>query len=74
MKLFSIQRSPGYAQFAWSSLPSQNYAVLYKATLDAPTWTSIATNRSIGTVTYFTDTNAGRLTQPQGYYKVLQVP
>ena len=74
LKLFSIQRSPGYAQFAWSSLPSQNYAVLYKATLDAPTWTSIATNRSIGTVTYFTDTNAGRLTQPQGYYKVLQVP
>ena len=74
LKLISIQRSPSYAQFAWSSLPSQNYAVLYKATLNAATWTSIATNRSIGTVTYFTDTNAARLGQPQGYYKVLQLP
>ncbi len=74
LKLVSIQRSPGFAQFAWSSLPSQNYAVLYKATLSAATWTSIATNRSIGTVTYFTDTNAARLGQPEGYYKVLQLP
>jgi hypothetical protein len=74
LKLVSIERSPGYAQFAWSSLPSQNYAVLYKATLSAPAWTSIATNRSVGTVTYFSDTNAARLAQPQGYYKVLQLP
>ncbi len=55
-------------------LPSQNYAVLYKATLNAPTWTSIATNRSIGTLTTFTDTNAARFAQPQGYYRVTLIP
>ena len=61
-------------QFGWSSLPDKNYAILYKATLTAPSWTSIATNRSIGTLTYYTDTNAARLGQPQGFYRIVQVP
>lgn len=49
-------------------------AVLYKATLNAPTWTSIASNRSIGTLAIFTDTNAARLALPQGYYRVRLLP
>jgi hypothetical protein len=74
LRLISVQASSGNPQMAWSSLPGQNYAVLYKATLNAPAWTSIATNRSIGTVTYFTDTNAARLILPQGFYRITQLP
>jgi hypothetical protein len=61
-------------ELSWSSLPSRNYAVLYKTTLNAPSWTSIATNRSIGTVTSFTDTNSARLSLPQGFYRVSHLP
>ena len=74
LRLVSSQVTTAGLQFGWSSLPSQNYAVLYKATISSPTWTSIATNRSIGTVTTFTDTNATRLSQPQGFYRVSQLP
>ena len=74
LSLVSSQMTPSGVQFGWSSLPSQNYAVLYKATLATPVWTSIATNRSIGTLTFFTDTNAIRLSQPQGFYRVTQLP
>ena len=48
--------------------------MFYKATLNAPAWTSIATNPSIGTLTYFTETNASRLSQPQGFYRVTLLP
>jgi len=74
LEMVSIERTPGYAQFAWSSLPSRKYSVLYKATLTAPAWTSIATNPSIGTLTYFTETNPTRLAQPQGFYRVTLLP
>ena len=54
----------------WASLPDKNYAVLYKATLSARAWTTIATLCSIGTVTTFTDTDPARLSQAQGFYQV----
>jgi hypothetical protein len=74
LRLVTSQATTSGMTFSWSSLPDRNYAVLYKATLAAPAWTSIATNRSIGTLTYFTDANAARLTQPQGFYRVMLVP
>jgi hypothetical protein len=48
--------------------------VLYKSNLDALTWTPIGTIRSIGTLTTFTDTDSARLSQPEGFYQVRQVP
>ena len=61
---------PATMNFSWTSLPFRNYTVLYKATLGVPSWTSISTNQSIGTLTSFSDTNSIRLSQPQGYYRV----
>ena len=58
---------------AWTSLPDQSYVIQYKAGLDASAWMNIATNRSMGTLTYFNDTNASRLGQPQGFYRVVKV-
>jgi hypothetical protein len=74
LRIVNSQGAATDRQFNWSSLPDKNYAVLYKATLTAPAWTPIATNRSIGTVTPFTDTNAARLGQPQAFYRVTQLP
>ena len=39
-----------------------------------PSQATIATNLSIGTLTYFTETNATRLNQLQGLYCVTQLP
>jgi sugar lactone lactonase YvrE/formylglycine-generating enzyme required for sulfatase activity len=74
LRVVTSQATSSSYQFSWSSLPYRNYAVLYKVSLSATTWTSIATNRSIGTLTTFTDSNAARLSLPQGYYRVMQVP
>ena len=74
LRIVTSQATSFGMQFSWSSLPSRNYAVLYKASVTAPTWTSIATNRSIGTLTTFTDTNTARLSQPQGFYHVMLSP
>ncbi len=74
LRIMSSQGSVTNRQFNWSSLPDPNYAVLYKATLATPAWTSIATNHSIGTLTHFTDTDVVRLTQSQGFYRVTLLP
>ena len=74
LRLVSTQVASSGLQLAWSSLPYRNYAVLYKATLTTPAWTSIATNPSIGTLTWFTETNATRRSQPQGFYRINQLP
>ena len=74
LRLVSSQVVSSGLQLGWSSLPYKQYAVLYKATLNAPTWTGIATNPSIGTLTYFTETNATRLSQRQGFYRITQLP
>jgi hypothetical protein len=58
----------------WSSVPNLSYVVQCKPGLDASAWTSIATNRSIGTLTCFTDTDTARLNQPQGYYRIIRLP
>jgi hypothetical protein len=68
------QMIPSGMKFSWSSLPYRNYGVLYKLTIDAPTWTNIRTTRSIGTLTTFTDTNTARLSQPQGFYRITLSP
>jgi hypothetical protein len=74
LRVVSSQATAAGLQFSWSSLPSRNYAVLYKATLPAATWTGISTNRSIGTLTTFSDTNSARLSQPAGFYRVMLLP
>ena len=74
LRIVSSQGTVTSRQFNWSSLPDKNYAILYKATLASPSWTAIATNRSISTLTYFTDTNSARLDQSQGFYRVIQMP
>ncbi len=74
LRLLTSQATPLGLRFNWTSLPTRNYAVIYKATLQAPAWTSIATNRSIGTLSTYTDTNVARRIQPQGFYRVSQLP
>jgi sugar lactone lactonase YvrE/formylglycine-generating enzyme required for sulfatase activity/phosphodiesterase/alkaline phosphatase D-like protein len=74
LRLVTLQVAPAALRFSWISLPSRNYSVLYKASLNAPAWTSIATNRSIGTLTTFTDTNTTRRAQSQGLYRVTLLP
>jgi hypothetical protein len=74
LRIVSSQGTAASRQFNWSSLPDENYVILYKATLASPSWSAIATNRSISTLTYFSDTNAARLSQPQGFYRVSLLP
>jgi len=74
LRLLTSQATPAGLRFNWSSLPYRNYAVLYKASLNAPAWTSIATNRNLGTLSTFTDTNATRRAQSQGLYRVTLLP
>jgi hypothetical protein len=74
LRIVSSQGTVTSRQFNWSSLPDKNYAILYKATLASPSWTAIATNRSISTLTYFADTNAVRLNQSQSFYRVALLP
>ena len=74
LRVVSSQATASGMKFSWSSLPDRNYAVLYKATLAAPAWTSIATNRSLGTLTTFTDNSGARLSLPQGFYRVTWLP
>ena len=74
LRIVTSQATASELKFNWTSLPDRKYAVHYKATLATPSWISIATNRSIGTLTPFTETNAVRLSQPQGFYRVVQTP
>lgn len=74
LRIIGVSMTPAGLQFSWSSASSQDYAVLYTSTLPAATWTTIATNHSIGTVTTFTDTNSARLSLPQGFYRVSHLP
>jgi hypothetical protein len=74
LRLVSCRVVSSGLQIAWSSLPNRNHAVLYKATLNTATWTSVATNSSIGTLAYFTETNATRRSQPQGFYRIVLLP
>ncbi len=74
LRIVSTQRTSSGVQIGCSTLPYHNYVLLHKETVSAPMWTSIATNRSTGTLTYFNETNATRLTQPQGFYRVTQLP
>ena len=74
LRIVEVTNSPTGLLFRWSSLPSRNYAVLYKSSLAAPAWASIATNQSFGTVTTYIDTNTARLNQPRGFYQVKTLP
>lgn len=74
LRIVSSQGTVTNRQFNWSSLPDKNYAILYKTNLATSSWTGIATNRSISTLTYFTETNAVRLNQSPGFYRVVQLP
>ena len=62
------------AAMSWVSLPDKAYAVQYSPTLLEGSWTTIATIQSIGTLTTFTDTDATRLSQSQGFYRVSLAP
>ena len=73
-RLTSVAAAPSGLQLAWTSLPNRNYLVLYTSTLRGPTWATVATNLSSGTLTRFTDTNVTRLTLPEGYYRVVLAP
>lgn len=73
-RILEVTNTPAGLLFCWSSLPSRDYAMLYKSSLASPTWTSIATNHSAGTLTCYTDTDAARLSLPQGFYRVIQIP
>jgi hypothetical protein len=72
--LMALRMTPAGMQLSWASLPNRNYAVLHKATLDAPAWTNIATSASTGEVTTFIDADVTRLGLPQGYYWVTLLP
>lgn len=74
LRILTNQRTASGLQLSCASLPYRNYALLYKPTVTSSSWTSVRTNRSIGTLLYFTETNAARLSQPQGFYRVSQLP
>jgi sugar lactone lactonase YvrE len=72
--LRTCQMTPSGVQLGWLSVPDRDYVVLHKAALNASAWTRIATNHSVGALTIFTDNNALRLIQPQGFYRVIVFP
>jgi len=74
LRLVTMTALPLERELAWASLPNQSYIVQYKPSLTASAWTNITTNRAIGTLTPFTDTNVARLSEAQGYYRVMRWP
>lgn len=72
--LLSFRMTSAGTEFTWSSVPGRTYEVLYKAPLDAGSWSSVGIVSSTGTVTAFADTEATRLSQPQGFYRVALLP
>jgi len=71
LQIEGMTLSPSGLQWSWTSLPAAAYTVQYTPVLDLPTWTDIATNRGVGTLTTFTDTNTARLNLPQGFYRLV---
>ena len=69
-----VLRSDSARRLSWASLPDRAYIVQYKLTLSARDWSNVATVHSIGTLSTFTDTDATRLNQPQGFYRIVTVP
>jgi hypothetical protein len=74
LRIATMAAPPSGLSLRWASLPDQTYLVQYKPTLETPSWTSVATNRSLGTLSGFTDTNAARLRLPFGLYRVIRQP
>ncbi|HNQ87981.1 MAG TPA: DUF1566 domain-containing protein [Verrucomicrobiota bacterium] len=62
------------AEMTWASVPNRSYVVQYTPSLTTAAWASIATNRSVGPLTSFIESNTTRLAQPQGFYRVVQLP
>lgn len=69
----TIAATPSGVHISWASLPDRGHIVLYQSILGASSWTNIGTANSIGTWATFTDTNSPRLSQPQGFYRVILV-
>lgn len=56
--------------FSWQSEADSTYAVEYRATL-ADAWTEVATAVADGPETSYSETDAGRLAAPTGFYRVV---
>jgi len=74
LRVVAATATPSGLKLKWQSLPNRNYVVLYKPALDASTWSAIATNNSIGTLTSFMETNSMRLMQSEGFYRIILSP
>jgi hypothetical protein len=74
LRMVLVGMDPGGLLLGWASLPARTYTVQYKATLSSSSWTNIGTVESVGTETTFTDTNPTRLTQSEGFYRVIVAP
>lgn len=74
LRIATMSATPSERALAWTSLPNRSYIVQYTPSLNALLWANIATNRSIGTMTTFIDTNAARRAEPQGFYRVYSMP
>lgn len=55
--------------FTWTSVADKNYSIGYSTTLTGD-WEDLGTVPSEGASTSFTDDDAGRLANPEGYYRV----
>ncbi len=69
----TASRVPGRVDLVWDSATQNNYAVQYTSQLGLP-WTTIATVPGEAGHTGFGDTDATRLSRPQGYYRVELLP
>ena len=55
---------------SWVSLPELDYSVQYSPSLQSNTWTTIATFRSIGALSTYTDTDPIRMGLSCGFYRI----
>ena len=67
-----VQRTEN-VRIAWTSLAGKSYSVEYTESIGSA-FASIATIPGIVGSTSFTDSNATRLAQPTGFYRIAEAP
>ncbi len=69
-RVSGIERMTDGLEMSWSSVDGKSYSVEYSATMETPSWQSIASVASAGAVTTYRDTDPGRTAEPAGHYRI----
>ncbi len=68
--LTSALRTGDGVELTWSSVDGKEYVIEYSTTLEPDSWVEVSAEAATGASTSFTDNDAARTGEPNGYYRV----